>query len=178
MDVYGELFGGWYPPNPTSYSGPLDVRLSRDGRLLVPQSERAIQEGVYYSPRIDFMAFDLYVVYTDKTKSGFLPYSQARELFHRAGVPCVEPLMVGRKKDVMNYDPVFDSTIPARLLQPALPRMTNLAEGIVIRPYDDPSHDLVYKIKNESFREVSFSFRPVPAGAAAGDVLISRICTF
>lgn len=154
--IYGELFGGWYPPS--TWTGATGSRISADGKMLVDQSQRAVQEGVYYTPDIGFIAFDLY------TNGAFVQYREALRLFNIVGLMAVEPLVAGSLQAVLAFPKVFDSTIPARCGQAKLPAGSNHAEGLVIRPFDDPSHEVIYKAKNAAFREVSMTFTTKPVG--------------
>ncbi|MDF1662120.1 MAG: RNA ligase family protein, partial [Planctomycetota bacterium] len=115
--VYGELFGGEYPhPEVPKINGVT-----------------AIQSGVYYSPDIQFSAFDL--AYQTATHRDYLPFDQAMELFDQFGIFHVETLFEGAFKNAMAFPERFSSTIPARLKLPPLAEK-NLAEGLVLRPLE------------------------------------------
>ena len=112
--VYGELFGGAYP-HPD-----------------VPPHPRAkpVQKGVWYSPGLDFYAFDLYVF----TREGgfFLPVEETDYLFSTAGLLYARDLFIGTLDDCLDYPCVFPTTIPAELGLP--PISENYCEGIVLKP--------------------------------------------
>ncbi len=68
ITIYGELFGGEYP-HP-------DVRAVSD--------VQAVQTGVYYSPKVEYYAFDIAIQDSDSAKQIYLDYDVARVLFHQA----------------------------------------------------------------------------------------------
>lgn len=112
--LYGELFGGGYP----------------HPEVAPVEGVQPIQSGVYYSPRIEFCAFDLALV--DEHGPRYLPAEELRNLCHAAEILCAEPLRVGSYEEALAYPVGFQSTLPARL---GLPRLAdNQAEGIVLKP--------------------------------------------
>jgi Rnl2 family RNA ligase len=115
--VYGELFGGAYPhPDVAAVPGLLPV-----------------QTGVYYSPRIEFLAFDLAVLDSAGRRT-WLPFDEARRHFEQFGLPAVPALMRGPYTDAIAYPLGADSGIPALLGLPPLPAGRNAAEGVVLSP--------------------------------------------
>ena len=112
--VYGELFGGVYP-HPD-----------------VPPRPRTkpVQKGIWYSPGVDFYAFDLYVF----TREGgfFLPVREADYLFSTAGLLYARTLFAGTLDDCLDYPCVFPATLPSELGLP--PIKENYCEGIVLKP--------------------------------------------
>ena len=117
--IYGELFGGGYP-HPDVAPEP-DVQ--------------PIQTGVYYSPRIEFCAFDIAVDFSAEAKRErlWLDFNVFSDMCERADLFSSVPLAIGSQADALNYRVGFDSTIPGRLGLPAL-NGPNQAEGIVARP--------------------------------------------
>ena len=116
--VYGELFGGEYP-HP-------DVPA-------VPHVQ-AVQTGIYYSPKIEYCAFDMAVeIKGSLVARDYLDYDKALNLFQQVGIMGAKPLFRGRYEEALAYSPEFDSTIPALFGLPKLP-FRNPAEGIVIKP--------------------------------------------
>lgn len=113
--LYGELFGGAYP-HPEVAPDP---------------SVQAVQTGIYYSPHIEFCAFDL-AIESPTQPHHYLDYDQACQIFKAAHLLYAMPLFIGSYRDALAYSPRFPSTIPALLGLPALPE--NTAEGIVIKP--------------------------------------------
>jgi Rnl2 family RNA ligase len=139
--VYGEIFGGHYP-----HPG-----VAEDSRVL------AIQTGVYYSPTIEFCAFDIAVLHQAQKK--YLDYSQAIDVFKEAGLFYSAALISGTLNDVLNYNIKSSSTIPQRLGLPKLDQ-DNIMEGIVIKPLHNLSSFFeqgyqrpIIKLKNQQFKE-------------------------
>jgi Rnl2 family RNA ligase len=116
--VYGELFGGEYP-HP-------DVPA-------VPHVQ-AVQTGIYYSPKIEYFAFDVAVeMKGNRLTRVYQDYDKALSLFQQVGIMGAEPLFMGKYEEALAYSPEFDSTISTLLDLPKLP-FRNPAEGIVIKP--------------------------------------------
>ena len=118
--IYGELFGGGYP-HP-------DVNAEANVQL--------VQTGVYYSPTIDFYAFDIAFDHhrdDGTSERHYLDYDQALQIFQKVKLFHAQPLFVGKWNEANHYPIGFDSTIPALLGLPPLPQ-ANPAEGIVIKP--------------------------------------------
>ncbi|MDY6900302.1 MAG: RNA ligase family protein [Cyanobacteriota bacterium] len=116
--IYGELFGGEYPhPEVNSVSGV-----------------QSIQTGVYYSPNIEYCAFDIAAVENGNDgERNYLDYSIALNLFEKVGMMAAQPLFIGKYQQAAAYNIEFESTIPAILNLPQLQK-TNKAEGIIIKP--------------------------------------------
>ena len=115
--VYGELFGGAYP-HPDVCNAP--------GR-------KPVQKSVWYSPWVDFYAFDIYV-FTGEGSGFFVPVLDAKILFSTAGLLYARNRFVGTLDDCLAYPHVFQTAIPGELGLP--PIGDNLCEGIVIKPLD------------------------------------------
>jgi Rnl2 family RNA ligase len=144
--VFGELFGGCYP-HP-------DV---------APKNVPKVQDGVYYSPDIDFFAFDVQAVHGNERRS-WLDFDRATELFRACGLMHAEPLMEGTLDQCLAFDIRINSTIPAKLGLPPIER--NQMEGVVVKavkavyilkidsgePYLERA---IYKKKNAQFDEVN-----------------------
>ncbi|OUL36918.1 RNA ligase [Nostoc sp. T09] len=116
--VYGELFGGEYP-HPD-----------------VPAVNRiqAVQTGVYYSPKIEYCAFDIVGLESQNLALRYyLDYQISLKLFQQVGIIAAEPLFIGKYEKALAYNIEFESTIPAALGLPKLP-FVNKAEGVVIKP--------------------------------------------
>lgn len=118
VTLYGELFGGAYPhPDVPTVPGV-----------------QAVQTGVYYSPRIEFCAFDL----AREDAQGERHYLDAEVLLRlceEEGVLAAKPLFVGSYEEALEYPTGFESHVPGWLGLPPLPG--NLAEGVVIKPRMD-----------------------------------------
>ncbi len=118
--IYGELFGGGYP-HP-------DIKADPNVQL--------VQTGVYYSPTIDFYAFDIALDHhsdNGASERHYLDYDQALQIFQKVQLFHAQPLFVGKWNDANGYPIGFDSTIPALLGLPPLSQ-PNPAEGIIIKP--------------------------------------------
>ncbi|BAY25201.1 hypothetical protein NIES2100_50070 [Calothrix sp. NIES-2100] len=116
--IYGELFGGEYPhPDVPAVS-----------------YVQAVQTGVYYSPKIEYCAFDIVVLKSDNAAQRYyLDYEIALKLLLQVGIMAAAPLFIGKYNDALAYNIEFESTIGAILGLPKLPFM-NKAEGVVIKP--------------------------------------------
>ncbi|OUL28757.1 RNA ligase family protein [Nostoc sp. 106C] len=116
--VYGELFGGEYPhPDVPAVN-----------------HVQAVQTGVYYSPKIEYCAFDIVGMVSESvTGRYYLDYQIALKLFQHVEIMAAEPLFIGKYEEALAYNIEFESTIPKALGLPKLP-LVNKAEGIVIKP--------------------------------------------
>lgn len=136
--VYGELFGGKYPhPEVPVY----------------PNTE-AIQTGVYYSPSVEFCAFDI-AFEKDEVKS-YLDYETAIAYFEKFGIFYAKILFSGKLNEAMDFNLRINSTIPSQLKLPEI--ANNLIEGVVIKPLKNAtSKNLtarpIIKLKNTEFEE-------------------------
>lgn len=63
-----------------------------------------------------------------------MDYDKCMELFRSSGFLYAEPLVIGTLSDMINFPLGFDSTIPVKLGLPPLPKQSNIAEGIVVKP--------------------------------------------
>lgn len=124
VHIYGELFGGSYP-HPQVPALP----------ALLP-----VQVGCWYSPRLEFMAFDVAI----ETGHGrlFLDFGLAKMLCEACGLLFAQPLFQGTLGECLDFPVEFETTLPARLGMPPLPCGAsceqNLAEGVVVRPSKEP----------------------------------------
>lgn len=137
--IYGELFGGKYPH--PEVSSEKDIH--------------AIQTGVYYTPLIDFCAFDIAIETKDTESKYYLDFEKALQLFSQFEIFHVKPLFIGKLNETLNFNTRINSLIPQLLGLPELKE--NLIEGVVIKPYNYNA-DLkiprpVVKLKNPEFDE-------------------------
>lgn len=118
VTLYGELFGGAYPhPEVAPVLGV-----------------QAVQTGVYYSPRIEFCAFDL--AWEDgRGARHYLDYEVLLKLCEAVGVLAAKPLFLGRYEEALEYPTGFESHVPGWLGLP--PLQGNKAEGLVLKPVRD-----------------------------------------
>jgi Rnl2 family RNA ligase len=115
--LYGELFGGGYPhPEVATIEGLLPV-----------------QTGCWYSPNIEFSAFDLGYVCANDAGRAYADQDTLMNLCEAAGVPFAKPLFRGSYEDAFAYPLGFETTIPAQLGLPSL-GASNQAEGVVLKP--------------------------------------------
>lgn len=123
--IYGELCGGHYP----------------HGDVTAPPGVLPVQKGVWYSPDIVFVGFDVFVsaVSTGGGRAGFLDFEIARTASLSAGFHYAEPLFVGDLAGCLSFDSRFTSRLATQTL--GLPPLggPNLAEGLVVRPLQEPS---------------------------------------
>lgn len=167
--VYGELFGGFYPSNIDEWKGPIiSKRINDKNECIISQENRAIQEGIYYSPNIEYIVFDICCVSNDENIT-FTDYDLVMNYCEKIGLNYLEPLLTAPYVDCINYNYNFDSTVATKVCkQKKLPIGTNIAEGIVIKPLDasitiqlkknsNKIRPLV-KLKNKLFLEISGDF--------------------
>eukprot|EP00112_Aurelia_sp_Birch-Aquarium-sp1_P014386 Seg3103.1 transcript_id=Seg3103.1/GoldUCD/mRNA.D3Y31 product="RNA-editing ligase 2 mitochondrial" protein_id=Seg3103.1/GoldUCD/D3Y31 len=119
--VYGELFGGKYEhPN------------------VQKKKTKPVQMEIQYCPDIRFYGYD--IAYRRRNAGGdlsdkvFLDFSDTLSIFEQFGILHAKPLFKGKMNDALNYDVIFDTTIPKQLGLPSLPAGSNKAEGVVVRP--------------------------------------------
>ncbi len=137
--IYGELCGGGYP-HPA---------------VMPDENVEAIQTGVYYSPTIQFCAFDIALVETETLSKYYLDYAVALSLFQKYDLLHADPLFIGKFHEVFDFNIKIHSTLPKILGLPPLEQ--NLIEGIVVKPLEHLHSSLsirpIIKIKNPAFEE-------------------------
>lgn len=134
--IYGELLGGEYPHTEVENNPDL----------------QAIQTGVYYSPAIEFCAFD--IAFEEEESKSYLDYETAIAYFENENLLYAQPLFIGKLNEAFEFDTHIDSKIPAIFSLPSLEN--NLIEGIVIKPFHeipDLEDRPILKIKNPEFEE-------------------------
>lgn len=115
--IYGELFGGSYPhPDVAPIAG------------LQP-----IQTGCWYSPDIEFCAFDVGYILSDDPGRLYLDQDKAQRICEDEGIGYTEPLFRGSYEEAYAYPLGFETTLPSKLSLPSL-GPDNQAEGIVLKP--------------------------------------------
>jgi Rnl2 family RNA ligase len=136
--MYGELFGGGYP------------------QLQVVKEEKvqAIQTGVYYSPTINFMAFDIAI--EKESVKYYLSYESAIRYFKIHQIVHAQPLLIAKFGEALSFNTRINSTIPKMFSLPEL--INNLIEGVVIKPYNQKKGEVfsnrpIIKLKNPEFEE-------------------------
>eukprot|EP01064_Diplonema_japonicum_P006590 TRINITY_DN14436_c1_g1_i1.p1 TRINITY_DN14436_c1_g1~~TRINITY_DN14436_c1_g1_i1.p1 ORF type:complete len:347 (+),score=81.60 TRINITY_DN14436_c1_g1_i1:61-1041(+) len=155
---FGELYGGRYPhPDVT------------------PTDATPVQQGVWYSPHIDWICYDIRV--TTAETSRYLPFTDVMSVCSASMVPCVKPLLVAPFNDCVNFKIPFGSTIAKQHHSlPMLP--SNTAEGVVVKGYSvdylvplassSKKVRAIVKIKADEFAEWGDK-KTVCAVASAGD---------
>jgi len=141
--IFGEFFGGIYPHPSVQDNG-----------------KQPIQKGVYYSPNLEFMAFDLRV-FPEEGSPFWMNYDVAMNLFEKCGLFYAKPLLTGTIQECFEFDIKINSTIPKLLNLPPLEK--NIMEGIVIKsmnssvtiPGKRPPTRAIFKYKNEKFTEIN-----------------------
>ncbi len=154
--IYGELFGGCYP----------------HPEVVADNVVQAVQTGVYYSPTINFCAFDIVIENLDENLGknfdsnldhqgeirSYLDYGEVVEILENIGIFYAKPLFIGSYHQALNFPVGFESTIPQQLNLPAIEG--NKAEGVVIKPVksiyiDTPKGKIrpILKIKIPEFNE-------------------------
>jgi Rnl2 family RNA ligase len=114
VSIYGELFGGAYPhPDVPAVEGV-----------------EPVQPGIYYSPDIQWCAFDIAIWDGERTR--YIDYDQAIRRLGAVEIFFAAPLLVGKYEEAIAYPIEFESRVPMRLGLPAIPG--NRAEGVVIKP--------------------------------------------
>lgn len=130
--IYGEIYGGNYP---------------HEGVKQLPV--KTIQKGVYYSPNVEFIAFDIKVNGRFEGFDSFVDYCMIYE------IPFLGALKRGTLEDCLSYPNEYNSTIPAMHGLPEL--KVNTCEGNVIRPinviYFGNGSRVILKNKNDKFTE-------------------------
>ena len=134
MAVFGELFGGNYPHPEVKKVG----------------SAIKLQQGIYYSPRNMFYAFDILI-----NGEKYLDVEYANKLFEKHGLLYAKTLFSGTLEECLKYPNDFDSVIPAQLGLPEI--KPNICEGVVIRPARylkfNNNTRVILKNKNEKWAE-------------------------
>lgn len=138
--VYGELFGGKYP-HP-------EVNAIKD--------LNAIQTGVYYTPAIEFCAFDIAIEKKGSDSKYYLDYETSLTYFKQFGIFHAKPLFIGKFTEALNFNTRINSTIPKEFELPEL--KDNLIEGVVIKPFNQIDNNTLFtrpivKFKNTEFDE-------------------------
>lgn len=147
--IYGELFGGYWPKD-------IQANIEHD-----PEPQ-IITDGIYYSPNVHFIGFDIGVVIDGEFM--LLPYDKAYELANKSFIDYSEILFRGSLEECMNYDCAFSSTIPKRVAGVHLDN--NICEGVVISPttpyYTNGGERFIFKNKTDKYKENGQHYRPRP----------------
>ena len=137
VQIDGELIGGSYP-----HADVKQLDVSR------------IQKGIYYCPDHKFYAYD--IKYCDKNdKWQYINYDICMDIFFELKFFYAVPLKRGAFKDVIGFDPTFQTTLPDKFGLP--PIKGNIAEGVVLKPveplYLPTGSRVIFKNKTTKFSE-------------------------
>lgn len=137
--IYGELFGGKYPHPEVDPVKDL----------------HAIQTGVYYTPDIEFCAFDIAIETDGSDSKYYLDYESSVAYFNQFEIFHAQPLLIGKFNEATNFNIRINSGIPKEFNLPEL--QNNLIEGVVIKPFNQTDNTLfsrpIIKLKNPEFDE-------------------------
>ncbi|WP_228408175.1 MULTISPECIES: RNA ligase family protein [unclassified Chryseobacterium] len=137
--IYGELFGGKYP----------------HPEVAPVKDIHAIQTGVYYTPDIEFCAFDIAIETDGSDSKYYLDYESAVTYFDEFKIFYAKPLLIGKFNEAMNFNIRINSAVPKEFNLPEL--NDNLIEGVVIKPFNQlDNNDFqrpIIKLKNPEFDE-------------------------
>ncbi len=136
VQIDGELIGGMY-----HHKDVKQLDLTK------------VQQGVYYSPDYQFYAYD--IRYCSLDIWSYINYDICMEIFSELKFLYAKPLARGPFKDVVSFDPTFQTTIPDILGLPLIEN--NIAEGIVLKPVISMNlpngSRIIFKNKTEKFNE-------------------------
>jgi Rnl2 family RNA ligase len=158
MQVFGEIFGGFYPHDDV----PPDNNVGR------------IQKGVYYHPSIRWRAFDIRV--QGKDWAAYVNADVKFTLFEQAGVPYMAPLFIGTLQECLDYPCEFESTVSALYGLP--PIEGNNAEGKVITPMTERRFGqtrVILKHKGEKWTEKAKEPKKIRPPKTLGPDLVAAI---
>lgn len=131
--LYGELFGGSYPHK--------DVPKV--------QNSNKIQKGVFYHPDNKILFFDMMV------NGRYVDNDTFDSLCKEYSVPFIPTMFEGNLQECLEFNNVFNSTIPALYGLP--PFDENICEGVVIKPVVPVflgDSRVILKNKTQKFLEV------------------------
>lgn len=126
----------------------------------------AIQPGVFYSPELTYMVFDIALV--TNGVHAFLPFDAMTAASAEAGLFCTSVLARGEYGAMLDMDLGFGSTLPGRLGCSEAAPAENIAEGIVVRPESGDQRVLVKK-KGPGFSEVEAAGRGYVRDVTGGE---------
>jgi Rnl2 family RNA ligase len=145
--IFGELFGGIYPKL---------SELDKTKPELFESEYIPVQKGIYYSPSIHFIAFDIFI--SSDTKSYYLDFADSVKYFLTVGLMYTEPIKIfDSYEKAAEFELGFDSKIPSKLGLEQMKKGTNKAEGIVIRSMCNPDQRYIVKKKIPEFSEYDYS---------------------
>ena len=173
--IFGELCGGAFPHSEVP-------KISQ----LAP-----VQNGVWYSPKLEFLGFDVAVAERGAAAWRFLDFDDARKAAEAAGFLFAAPLARGSLEACLEFPVRFASTVPGRLGLPAPEGTPNWAEGVVIRSAREASPGAagkgkggaraVFKRKIDEFSESQYAnpaWRDAKAGGGGAELAPDELVRF
>lgn len=135
--VYGEIFGGIYP----------------HPEVIKTNNHSKVQSGVYYSPDIKWLAFDIKLNYEEKSQ--WMDFHEMCKICAHYDIPMIPAVKTGKLIDMINLDPNYESLVYQLYNLPKIEN--NISEGYVIRPVntyiDHYGQRFIVKLKSSSFSE-------------------------
>lgn len=132
LTLFGEIYGGTYP--------------HPDVKAL---SVTRIQKGVFYSPDVNFIAFDI------KANGNYVPFKKFKAACMVGKIPFLDSIFEGTLEECLAVGNKYQTTLPAMHGLPEIEN--NTCEGNVIRPLDvlyfGNGQRVILKNKNEAFSE-------------------------
>jgi Rnl2 family RNA ligase len=114
--MYGELFGGSYP----------------DGKTPALPGISAVQTGIWYSPTLQYAAFDVLLVEDEHAEPRFMAHHELEALAEVVELRTVPVLGRGSRNELMRLSVRFETRVPELL--GLAPLSANVAEGLVLKP--------------------------------------------
>jgi len=151
LRVYGELFGGGYPKEFLT-----DAQIND-----CDKNSKPVQKGIFYSPTIDFLVFDIMLTYNNGETIILAHDDVLKYMLQMEKMRAVPIIFRGSFTEVLKYstDNVqYKSTIPNFLGYNDEKMETNYAEGYVMKPSKSVLHGQfatgMLKIKHPRFDEM------------------------
>jgi len=141
--VFGEIFGGNYPHEDIENDNGIG----------------AVQNGIWYSPNIEFYAYDIKLIVGDDVddwkKNYFLNTDVCNKLFTKFGIFHAKTLFKGTLSECLEYENLYITRIPEWLGLPEIEN--NTCEGNILKPVEASyfwnGSRVALKNKNEKFSE-------------------------
>ncbi len=168
--IFGEFYGGWFPSNPSDWQGSksLPTELKAYADTHDGARPRPVQWDIYYSPRHEFVCFDMVVIdpahkSVDESGQPVLASEVVRyqnwlpsEFIRTQPIPQVPLMFSGTLAECVEFAnssaKYVNSAVPELLHGlPSLAPGTNIIEGVVVSPASGAHFS--YKIKNKAFQE-------------------------
>lgn len=146
--VYGEICGNGYPSKFLANVGKDETpKIISNG-----DHKKPVQNSIYYSPNVEFYAFDIY------NGTVYLSVPVRNNMLDAAGFLRGRKLMEGSLKECIKFEVEgFKTTLPKQLDENYLDVDDNIAEGVIIRPSDTVYYRtgrVIFKKKSSNHLEV------------------------